>query len=108
MRSFFCYNELMNVHDFASNLEKMTDPMAVGKVHYLQTKLKKLPICLQKKIVKSHTRGAGQMPLIVEPYCTFLFYKIPDPSKIQKFMPVGFHPATMKNPAPNLPTSSRP
>ena len=97
MRSFFCYNELMNVHDFASNLEKMTDPMAVGKVHYLQTKLKKLPICLQKKIVKSHTRGAGQMPLIVEPYCTFLFYKIPDPSKSEKTLREAASKVDFKN-----------
>ena len=83
----------MNVHDFARGVEKMVDPMAVGKVHYLQTRLKKLPICLQKKIIKSHTKKAGQMPFVVEPYCSFLFYKIPDPSKVQKFMPEGFHPA---------------
>lgn len=71
----------------------MTDPMAVGKVHYLQTKLKKLPVCLQKKIIKSHTKKAGKMPFVVEPYCSFFFYKIPDPVKVQKFMPEGFKPA---------------
>lgn len=83
----------MNVHDFTRGVEQMVDPMAVGKVHYLQTKLKKLPVCLQKKIIKSHTKKAGQMPFVVEPYCSFLFYKIPDPSKVQKFMPEGFKPA---------------
>ncbi|MBO7657222.1 hypothetical protein J6S55_01050 [Candidatus Saccharibacteria bacterium] len=82
----------MNPHDFAKGVEKMVDPMQVGKTHYLQTKLKKLPICLQKKIIKSHTKKAGQMPFVVEPYCSFLFYKVPDPSKIEKFMPDGFKP----------------
>ena len=83
----------MNIHDFAKGVEKMVDPMMVGKTHYSQTKLKKLPICIQKKIVKSQTKKAGQMPFVVEPYCSFLFYKIPDPSKVEKFMPEGFEPA---------------
>ena len=83
----------MNIHDFAIGTEKMIDPMAVGKTHYLQTRLKKLPVYFQKKIIKSHTEKAGQMPFVVEPYCSFFFYKIPDPTKVEKFMPEGFHPA---------------
>lgn len=71
----------------------MVDPMAVGKTHYLQTKLAKLPVFLQRKIVSSATKKAGKMPFIVEPYCTFLFYEIPDPKRISKFMPKGFRPA---------------
>lgn len=82
----------MNIHDFAKGVERLVDPMEVGKTHYLQTKLKKLPICLQKKIIKNNTKKAGKMPFVVEPYCSFLFYKIPDPEKVQKFMPEGFHP----------------
>ena len=83
----------MNIHDFAKGVEKMVNPMEVGKTHYSQTKLAKLPVWLQKKIVKSHTKKAKKMPFVVEPYCSFLFYKIPDPSKIQKFMLEGFKPA---------------
>ena len=83
----------MNVDDYAKGVEKMVDPMAVGKVHYLQTKLKKLPICIQKKIIKSHTKKAGQMPFVVEPYCSFFFYKIPDPTKVERFMPKDFRSA---------------
>lgn len=83
----------MNVHDFAKGVEKMVDPMAVGKVHYLQTRLKKLPVCIQKKIIRSHAKKASQMPFVVEPYCSFFFYKIPDPTKVEKFMPEGFSPA---------------
>ena len=83
----------MNIHDFAEGVERMVDPMAVGKVLYLQTRLKKLPVCLQKKIVKSSIKKDEKMPFVVEPYCSFFFYKIPDPTKIEKFMPEGFRPA---------------
>ena len=83
----------MNVLEYAKGVEKLVDPMAVGKVQYLQTKLRRLPVCWQKKIVNSATKKADKMPFVVEPYCTFLFYEIPDPSKVQKFMPDGFLPA---------------
>ena len=83
----------MDVLEYAKGVEKLVDPMMVGKTHYLQTRLSKLPVCLQRKIVKSATRKAGMMPFVVEPYCTFLFYEIQDPTKVQKFMPDGFMPA---------------
>ena len=82
----------MNILSYSKGVERLVDPMMVGKTHYLQTKLKKLPVCLQRAIVKKATKKASQMPFVVEPYCTFLFYKIPDPTKIQKFMPDGFVP----------------
>ena len=83
----------MNVLKYAEGVEKLVDPMEVGKTHYMQTKLAKLPVWLQKKIVMSATKKADKMPFVVEPYCFFLFYEVPDPSKIQKFMPEGFTPA---------------
>ena len=83
----------MNVTEYSKSVERMVDPMMVGKTHYLQTKLAKLPTWLQKKIVTSATKKSGKMPFVVEPYCTFLFYEIPDPAKIEKFMPDGFRPA---------------
>ena len=72
----------MNVLEYAKGVEKLVDPMMVGKTHYLQTKLSKLPVCLQKKIVNSATKKADTMPFVVEPYCTFLFYEIPEPSRV--------------------------
>ena len=88
-----CYNITMNVLEYAKGVEKLVDPMMVGKTHYLQTRLAKLPVCLQRKIVTSATKKATKMPFVVEPYCTFLFYEVPDPARIQKFMPDGFVPA---------------
>ena len=83
----------MNVLKYAKGVEKLVDPMMVGKTHYMQTKLSKMPVWLQRKIIKSATKKANKMPFVVEPYCFFLFYEIPDPSKVQKFMPDGFVPA---------------
>ena len=83
----------MNVLEYAEGVEKLVDPMMVGQSHYMQTKLRKLPICLQRKIVTSAAKKASKMPFVVEPYCTFLFYEIPVPERVQKFMPEGFEPA---------------
>ena len=41
----------------------------------------------------SCVKKASKMPFVVEPYCTFLFYEIPDPDKIQKYLPNRFRPA---------------
>ncbi len=83
----------MNILEYAKGVEKLVDPMEVGKVHYYQTKMKHLPVFLQKKIVTSASRKANKMPFVVEPYCTFLFYEIKEPEKIQKFLPDGYIPA---------------
>ena len=83
----------MNILEYSKGVEKLVDPMSVGKTHYLQTKMSKLPVWLQRKIVTSATKKADKMPFVVEPYCFFLFYEIPDPSKVQKFMPDDFVPA---------------
>lgn len=87
------YNVIMNVLEYAKGVERLVDPMTVGQSHYMQTKLSKMPVWLQRKIVKSATKKADKMPFVVEPYCTFLFYEIPDPVRVQKFMPEGFVPA---------------
>lgn len=79
--------------EYAEGVEKLVDPMMVGQSHYMQTRLKKLPVWLQRKIVTSATKTADKMPFVVEPYCSFLFYEISDPEKVQRFMPDGFLPA---------------
>ena len=50
----------MNVLDYSKGVEKLVDPMEVGKVHYLQTKLRKLPVWLQKKIVTGASKKGQQ------------------------------------------------
>lgn len=83
----------MNILKYTQEVEKLVNPMTVGKVSYLQTKLRHLPVCLQRKIVTSATKKASKMPFVVEPYCSFLFYEITHPEKIQPFLPQNFIPA---------------
>ncbi len=83
----------MNILDYAKGVERLVNPMEVGKVLYMQTKMRYLPIWMQKKIVTMASRKASKMPFVVEPYCTFLFYEIPEPEKIQRYLPGGFTPA---------------
>ena len=83
----------MNILDYAKGVERLVDPMEVGKVHYLQTKMKYVPVWLQRKMVTSASTKADKMPFVVEPYCSFLFYEITEPERIQKYLPDGFVPA---------------
>ena len=83
----------MNVLDYAKGVERLVNPMEVGKVTYMQTKLRRLPVWMQRKIVSSATKKADKMPFVVEPYCSFMFYEILEPEKMQRFLPEGFRPA---------------
>ena len=83
----------MNILEYAKGVERLVDPMGVGKVTYMQTKLRRLPVWMQRRIVSSATKKADKMPFVVEPYCTFMFYEITDFEKMQKFLPEGFVPA---------------
>ena len=82
----------MNVIDFSKGTEKLIDPMQVGKTHHLQTKLNKLPVFLQRKIVLSSAKKASKMGFVVEPYAFFLFYEVDNVAKLQKDLPDGFVP----------------
>ena len=83
----------MNILDYAKGVEKLVNPMEVGKVMYLQTRMRRLPVWMQRKIVTSATKKADKMPFVVEPYCSFMFYEITELEKMQQFLPVGFQPA---------------
>lgn len=84
----------MNILKYAKGVESMVDPMMVGKTHYLQTKLCKLPIWLQQRIIKNATKKSGKMPFVVEPYCTFLFYELLKPEETYQFLPKDFASAS--------------
>ncbi|MBR3204785.1 hypothetical protein IKF81_03860 [Candidatus Saccharibacteria bacterium] len=83
----------MNVIQFAKETEKLVNPSKVGKVNYLQGKLGKLPVFIQKKIVLSATKKADKMSFVVEPYAFFLFFELERPNLLQKYLPENFVPA---------------
>lgn len=83
----------MNVLDFSKGVERMVDPMRVGKTLSLQPRMRYIPKWLGKKMVLSAAKKSDKMPFVVEPYCSFLFYELKDPGKIQKYLPDNFVPA---------------
>lgn len=80
----------MKVSDFAYGSERLVDPIEVGKVHYLQRWLRKLPKSWQRKIITSASEKTPKMGFIVEPYAFFLFYEIKDIDRINSLLPDGF------------------
>ena len=83
----------MNILDYAKGVERMVDPMRVGKILSLQPRMRYIPKWLGKKMVLSAAKKSDKMPFVVEPYCSFLFYELKEPSKIQKYLPDDFVPA---------------
>lgn len=82
----------MNVKKFAKGAEKLVDPVAVGKMHYLQGRAKLMPVWLQRWIVEKASKKADKMGFVVEPYAFFLFYEIAEPARVEKYLPEGFAP----------------
>lgn len=80
----------MKVDEFAYGSERLIDPIEVGKVHYLQRWLRKLPKSWQRKIVTNASKKTPKMGFVVEPYAFFLFYEIADISKVNELLPEGF------------------
>lgn len=80
----------MKVDDFARGSERLVNPIEVGKVHYLQQWLRKIPKSWQRKIVTNASKKSPKMGFIVEPYALFLFYEIVEPEKVASLLPDGF------------------
>lgn len=80
----------MKADDFARGTEQLTNPITIGKVHYLQHWLHKLPTFLQRKIILSASRKSSKMGFVVEPYAFFLFYEIEDLEAANRLLPDGF------------------
>lgn len=96
MRSFYDAYVIINcmkLVDFAKGTERLVNPISVGKVHYMQGWLKRLPKSLQRKIVTSSAKKSSKMGFVVEPYAFFLFYEMPDPEKVNPLLPSGFRVA---------------
>ena len=80
----------MKINDFAAGAERLVDPIQVGKIHYLQHWLAKMPKSLQRKIVTNASKKSPKMGFVVEPYALFLFYEIRNPETANSLLPEGF------------------
>lgn len=83
-------DEPMNIEKFAAGTERLVNPITVGKVHYGQHFLGRLPKSWQRRIITKASQKADKMGFIVEPYAFFLFYEVNDLEAAQALLPEGF------------------
>ncbi len=75
---------------FIKGVERLVDPIEVGSIHFLYGLNKLLPIKLQEYLSKRSSKKFPYMGFVVEPYGSFLFYKIKDLEWAKSLLPEGF------------------
>ncbi len=75
---------------FVKGSEKLVDPIEVGSIHFIQGLNKLLPKSLQEFLSKQSSKTSKYMGFVVEPYCSFLFYKITNLDEAKDLLPEGF------------------
>lgn len=79
-----------NNSKFIKGVEKLIDPIEVGSMHFLHGLNKLLPRQLQDYLSKKSSTQIPYMGFVVEPYSSFLFYKITDLKKAKSLIPKEF------------------
>jgi len=80
----------MDIDQFASGSERLINPITVGKVHYCQHWLRRLPKSWQRRIITKASQKATKMGFVVEPYALFLFYELENLPAAEALLPDGF------------------
>ncbi|MCA9378847.1 hypothetical protein KC640_00305 [Candidatus Dojkabacteria bacterium] len=75
---------------FIKGVERLIDPIEVGSMHFLHGLNKLLPLSLQNFLSKKSSEKIPYMGFVVEPYSSFLFYKVTDAEKATSLLPEGF------------------
>lgn len=77
-------------YSFAKGVENLVDPISVGTIHFIQQLNSLLPKKIQELIMKKSSQKTPSMGFVVEPYSSFLCYKIKDLNNAQKLLPKSF------------------
>lgn len=77
---------------FVAQVEAKVSPRDVGKLYARAEMLAKLPLRVQRLIVKQAQRSEADpyMGFVVEPYCLFLAYEIEDHAAAEALLPAGY------------------
>lgn len=65
-------------YSFAKGVENLVNPISVGTIHFIQQLNSLLPKKIQELIMKKSSQKTPSMGFVVEPYSSFLCYKIKD------------------------------
>ena len=84
---------------YIKTTEKMVVPSKVASTTQGSALLRKLPLRLQRYIVKRGARTNPYMSFVVEPYCVFLAFEITDTKAAEKILPPNYslYPSAMFN-----------
>ena len=75
---------------FTKSTEQLVSPRAVGRLYQRAEMLGRLPVSVQKRIVRRASSDDEFIGFIVEPYAFFLAYEIEDEAAAQTQLPPGY------------------
>ncbi len=75
---------------FVSKTESLVKPQDVTAISFLGDFNRMLPKKTQEKIMKKGSDKIPYMGFIVDPYCTFMAYRIENPAAAQAMLPEGY------------------
>ena len=75
---------------YAKSTEQLVSPRTVGGLYQRAEMLGKLPVGIQRRIVKRASRGDQSIGFVVEPYSFFLAYEIEDMAAARAQLPPGY------------------
>lgn len=82
--------KINNDEKFIKNVENLIDPAEVCNLFFFQGFRKFLPKSFFKKMLVKTSRKTPIMGFVIEPYSTFLFFKIKDVEKAKALLPDRF------------------
>jgi len=75
---------------FAKSTEQLISPRTVGRLHQRAEMLSRLPVGLQKRIVRRASDAGSFIGFVVEPYSFFLAYEVDDTAAASAQLPPGY------------------
>lgn len=72
---------------FIKGVERLTNPMDVGALHFFQTFNRLLPKPLLRFLLNNASKKTPYMGFVIEPYSLFCFFKLKDIEKAKSYLP---------------------
>jgi hypothetical protein len=88
--------EIKDDEKFIMNVESLIDPAEVSNLFFFSSLKKMLPKSLFKKLLVKTSKKTPYMGFVIEPYSTFLFYKLKDIEKAKSMLPERYELAKAK------------
>lgn len=78
---------IANDEPFIKRVESLIDPAEINDLFFIQRFKKLLPAALFKKLLYKTSKKYPQIGFVIEPYSTFLFFRVKDLDKARSLLP---------------------